>query len=74
MAGADYKSEDFWPKVLVVSEEKIRFWLNAFDIISFTEHRTTGKSVDGKPHQWHVFSVVARKGTKPEVNRGWKDN
>ncbi len=66
MAGSDYKREAFWSEVLVVSEEKIRCWLNGFDIISFTEHRTTGESVDGKPHQWHVFSVVARKGTKPE--------
>lgn len=64
MAGPDYKKEAFWSEVWVVTEDQIRCWLNKFDIVSFTEHRTTGKSIEGKPHQWHVFSVVARKGTK----------
>ncbi|MBL4740918.1 MAG: hypothetical protein JKY12_07975 [Sneathiella sp.] len=61
MAGAEYKREAFWSETFVVSEAQVRNWLDGFDIISFTEHRSEGKSVDGVPHQWHVFSVVARK-------------
>ena len=61
MAGSEYKREAFWPEVLVVSEERVRYWLNGFKIMSFTEHKTSGEITDGVPHQWHVFSVVARK-------------
>ena len=66
MAGSDCKREALWPEVLVVSEEQVRYWLNGFDIISFIEHRTSREAMDGKPHQWHVFSVVARKETSRE--------
>ncbi len=61
MAGPNYKREAFWPEVLVVSEEQVRYWLNGFEIVSLTEHRTSGETTEGEPHQWHVFSVVARK-------------
>ena len=61
MAGPNYKEDAFWSEVLVVSEEMVRYWLSSFKIESFTEHKTSGKTPDGEPHQWHVFSVVARK-------------
>lgn len=61
MAGPDYKREAYWSEVLVSSEAQVRGWLNEFDIINFKEHRTTGESVGGETHDWHIFSVVARK-------------
>ena len=61
MAGPDYMKEAFWTEVLVSSEEQVRDCLNGFDIINFKEHRTTGESVGGETHDWHIFSVVARK-------------
>lgn len=61
MAGPNYKKEAYWPEVLVVSEEKVRRCLGSYKIESFTEHKTSGKTPDGELHQWHIFSVVARK-------------
>lgn len=61
MAGPNYKKKVYWPDVLVCSEGKIRHGLQGFEIESFTEHRSSGVAPDGDPHQWHVFSVVARK-------------
>ncbi len=61
MASLGYKRDNFWPEVLVVTEKQIRDWLNGFKIISFTEHKTTGKSINSARHQWHIFSVVAQK-------------
>jgi len=67
MAGLEYKKEAFWPEVFVVSEEQVRGWLIGFDILSFTEHRSEGKSADGVPYQWHVFSVVAQKNNSTKI-------
>lgn len=61
MAGPYYDKDVYWPDILVVSEEQVRYWLRSFKIESFTEHKTSGKTPDGEPHQWHIFSVVARK-------------
>jgi len=61
MAGPNYKKESYWPEVLVFSEEKVKHLFNNYNIKSFTEHRTSGKTPDGEPHQWHIFSVVAKK-------------
>jgi len=61
MAGPDYDRDAFWPEVLVASEDKVKLWLEDFEIVSFTEHRTSGQTVNGTPHQWHIFSVVAQK-------------
>jgi len=61
MAGPDYNKERYWPEVLVLSTEEVKNLLWDYKIESFTEHRTSGKTPDGKPHQWHIFSVVARK-------------
>ena len=61
MAGTDYNKERYWPDVLVLSKEEVKNLLWDYKIESFTEHRTSGKTPDGKPHQWHIFSVVAKK-------------
>lgn len=61
MAGPEYNRKGFWPNVLVASEETLRSWLKPFEIVSFTEHRTSGTAPGGNHHQWHIYSVVARK-------------
>ena len=61
MAGPVYNKERYWPSVLVLSKDEVKNLLCGYKIESFTEHRTTGKTPDGKPHQWHIFSVIARK-------------
>ena len=66
MAGPDYDKPAFWPNVLIANEDRVRLWLEGFEVVSFTEHKTSGQTVDGTHHQWHIFSVVARK--KPNTN------
>lgn len=61
MAGPDYDREAFWPETLTTNEQQIRSWLKGFDVVSFTEHKTSGTTVNGTPHQWHLYSVVAQK-------------
>lgn len=61
MAGPNYNKDGYWPDIFVVSEEQVRGFFEGFKIESFTEHRTSGKTPDGKLHQWHIFSVVAIK-------------
>lgn len=61
MAGPEYDWEAFWPNVLVATEEQLRSWLNSLDIVSFTEHKQSGTAPGGTDHQWHIYSVVARK-------------
>lgn len=61
MARRDYNREPYWPDVLVFSKEEVKDLFCDYKIDSFTEHRTSGKTPDGQPHQWHIFSVVATK-------------
>ena len=61
MAGPDYNEEGYWSDVLALSKEQVEKLFDYFIIESFTEHRTSGKSPDGQLHQWHIFSVVAKK-------------
>jgi len=61
MAGPGFNKESYWPEVLVLSEEEVKYLFKNYKIESFTEHRASGKAPDGEPHQWHLFSVVAKK-------------
>ncbi len=61
MAGADYDRKAFWPEVMIATEEQVKVWFDGFAIISFTEHRSSGVTASGAPHDWHIFSVVAQK-------------
>jgi len=61
MAGPDYNKERYWPEVSVLSTEEVKTLFLGYKIESFTEHKVAGKTPDGTPHQWHIFSVVARK-------------
>jgi len=61
MAGPGYNKESYWPDILVFFEEEVKNLFDNYNIESFTEHKTSGKTPDGQSHQWHIFSVVAKK-------------
>lgn len=61
MAKDDYDKENIWPDVLAFNETQVRKHLSNYEIIRFTEHRTSGTTSQGNKHEWHIFSVVARK-------------
>ncbi|MEJ2180097.1 MAG: class I SAM-dependent methyltransferase [Gammaproteobacteria bacterium] len=66
MAGSSYNKEAYWPDVLTLSEEQVKDCFREFKVVSFTEHKTSGVAPGGEPHNWHIFSVVAKK----ESNNG----
>ena len=66
MAGPEYDKDAFWPEVLVFNESQVKECFNGFDIVSFAEHKRSGIAPGGEMHDWHIFSVVARK----ESNNG----
>lgn len=60
MAGPKYDKSAFWSDILVYGENELRNIFKNYEICSFTEHKTSGKTPQGVPHDWHIFSVVAR--------------
>lgn len=61
MASPDYDSSVYWSDVLVFTECSLRAALKGFEVLKFTEHNESGEPPEGDPHQWHIYSVVARK-------------
>lgn len=61
MACPDFNESALWSEVMISTVTEVREYLNGFDVIAFNEHRTTGESVGGVMHDWHIISVVARK-------------
>lgn len=61
MASPDFDKNVWWPNVLVLNEQQIRKKFHAFLIKRFTEHRKSGETPQKTLHEWHVFSVVAKK-------------
>ena len=61
MAGPDYNKEAYWPDVLIFDESQVKDCFKGFKIISFTEHKQSGLAADGATHNWHIYSVVAKK-------------
>ncbi len=61
MAGPDFDKKSFWEHVLVFNEVELRVCLGDFEILKITEHNVVGEGPQGSPHQWHIYSVVARK-------------
>jgi len=61
MAESNYDKSAFWPDILVFDKKEVREIFESYEICRFTEHKTSGKTPQGIPHEWHIFSVVARK-------------
>ena len=61
MAGPIDNKSKFWPEISVFNEQEVKEMFKDYDICRFTEHKTSGKTHQGIPHDWHIYSVVARK-------------
>ena len=61
MADSSYDKDVYWSNRLVFTEEELWSKLKAFEVLKFTEHNVTGETPQGSPHQWHIYSVVAKK-------------
>ena len=61
MAGPEFDRQAYWPEVLVTEEAQIRQWFEQFNIIGLKENRASGTAPDGRAHNWHIYSVVAKK-------------
>lgn len=61
MAGPGYDSKALWPDALVYDQNNLMAEFQNFEIIRFTEHKSSGKATNGQPHDWHIYSIVAKK-------------
>ena len=61
MASPDHSKESLWPNSLVFDEKEVLSLFGNYDICDITEHKISGKTDQGIPHDWHIFSVVAKK-------------
>lgn len=62
MASSDYDKDAYWADILVLNEKEVRaLFAKSYEILRFTEHKSSGNDPDGKAHNWHIFSVVAKK-------------
>jgi SAM-dependent methyltransferase len=62
MASTSYDKDAYWADILVVNEVKVReLFEKGYEILRFKEHKSSGNDPDGAEHNWHIFSVVARK-------------
>ncbi len=61
MAGLSYDKSAYWSNILTFKEEDLWSKLKAFEVLKFTEHNMAGETPQGLPHQWHIYSVVAKK-------------
>lgn len=64
MAGPSYDKSAYWSNILTFEEEDLWSKLKEFEILKFTEHNVAGKTAQGLPHQWHIYSVVAKKSNE----------
>ena len=61
MASAEYDKEAFWPEVSIFTEDKLRAIFADFKIERWQEHQISGQTAQGVDHNWHIFSVIAKK-------------
>ena len=61
MMGSDYQKEAFWPDVLAFTEAQLRPIFKNLEILSWAELEMDGTTPQGKPHHWHIYSVIAKK-------------
>jgi SAM-dependent methyltransferase len=61
MASSKYNPDDFWPEVAVFGEDEVKKLFAKYQVLRFNEHRTSGTAPGGDLHDWHIYSVVAKK-------------
>ena len=65
MASSEYNSDDFWPEVSAFEEADVKLLFSNYQVLRFTVHMSSGVTPTGEAHDWHIFSVVAKKPIKP---------
>lgn len=61
MASSKYGLDDFWPELAVFRRDEVKKLFAKYEVLRFSEHRSSGTTPDGDPHDWHIYSVVAKK-------------
>jgi len=61
MAKPSNSKNSLWSNSLVFNEKAVKSLFKNYEICHFTEHKLSGETTQGVPHDWHIFSVVARK-------------
>ncbi len=61
MANGNGKTSNYWGKVLVLNESRIRDLLSNFNILKWTELETEGLTPTGETHHWHMHNIVAKR-------------
>jgi SAM-dependent methyltransferase len=61
MACSDSVKDSIWSSSLVLHEDEVRSLFKSYEICHFTEHKLSGATFESELHNWHIFSVVARK-------------
>lgn len=64
MAGPKYRAADYWPEVAAFGEQEVKELFANFEILRFNVHKSSGVTPTGDQHDWHIFSVVAKKPNK----------
>ena len=67
MAGLEYSPQDFWSEVAVFVEEEVRVLFSPYEILRFNTHKSAGTAPGGGQHNWHIFSVTAKKSRSSGV-------
>jgi len=61
MATPKYNADDFWPDVAVFEEEEVMKLFANYEILRFNVHKSSGTTPSGDLHDWHIYSVIAKK-------------
>ena len=67
MTGQEYNPQDFWPEMAVLEEEEVRVLFSPDEILRFNTHKSAGTAPGGGQHNWHIFSVTAKKSRSSGV-------
>ena len=61
MASPDNDNQALWTDRLIFTEAEVKELFGGYEIVRFTEHKTSGFTPQGAAHNWHIFAVVAKK-------------
>ncbi|MCF6324097.1 MAG: methyltransferase domain-containing protein [Gammaproteobacteria bacterium] len=68
MAKPGFSKQNLWKNIMIFNEKQVKNIFKNYEICIFTEHKLSGKTSQGTPHDWHIFSVIARKEGIPFKN------
>lgn len=65
MATPNYINSGYWAGTLTFTKAELESIFKKYRILRFQEHTSEGMAPNGKPHTWHIFSIVAKKINHP---------